>query len=220
MDKPYLIGRATAIVERLVDVPSDFVAMVQVNPLQKLTYHLKEALKKGNEELIEIVNAIGNIPSPFVDSKAQFYIGYYHQKSELEKLLFRKRIGYMITDIRKSKGLSLEEVSQKAKVDLSNLSKIERGRYNVGIDILGRIADALGVNIEFNCKEMEPKEIKTLEELAQYINSHEDWMLEVNDVIEKNGWEDETGISVGICHDGKRRLLFDNNMNAVVVNIK
>lgn len=65
-----------------------------------------------------------------------------------KKIANRIRIGSMIAEIRKSKGLSLEEVSQKAKVDLSNLSKIERGRYNVGIDILGRIADALGVEIK------------------------------------------------------------------------
>lgn len=66
-----------------------------------------------------------------------------------EKIANRIRIGSMIAEIRKSRGLSLDEVSQKAKVDLSNLSKIERGRYNVGIDILGRIADALMVELEF-----------------------------------------------------------------------
>lgn len=65
-----------------------------------------------------------------------------------EKIANRIRIGSMIAEIRKSKGLSLEQVAQIARVDLSNLSKIERGRYNVGIDILGRIADALGVEIK------------------------------------------------------------------------
>ena len=132
----------------------------------------------------------------------------------------REQIGQRIAQLRKDKGLTILELSEMTGLDNSNIGKIEKGKYNVGIDILGRIADALGVSIEFNCKKMEAKEIKTLEELAQYINSHEDWMLEVNDVIEKNGWEDETGISIGICHDGKRRLLFDNNMKAVVVNIK
>ena len=35
--------------------------------------------------------------------------------------------------------------------------------------------------------------MNTLEELRDYINSHEDWELTVNNVIEYNGWEDETG---------------------------
>ena len=87
MDKPYLIGRATAIVENLVEVPRDFVALVKVNPLQKLTYNLKEALKKEDKELVEIVSLIGEIPVRMNDNRGQFYIGYYHQKSELNKYI-------------------------------------------------------------------------------------------------------------------------------------
>ena len=133
---------------------------------------------------------------------------------------YREEIGRRIAQLRKEKGLTILELSELTGLDNSNIGKIEKGKYNVGIDILGKIADALGVSIELKNKNMEPKKIKTLEELAQYINSHEDWMLEVNDLIESNGWEDETGISYGICHDGKRRLLFDDNMNAVVIDIK
>ena len=58
--------------------------------------------------------------------------------------------------------------------------------------------------------------ITNLNQLAKYINTHEDWMLEVNDIIEKNGWTDETGEDYGICNDGKLRLSFDSNMKAVV----
>lgn len=155
MDKPYLIGRATAVVERLVDVPRDFVALVQVNPLQKLTYHLKEALKTGDEELIEISNAIGEIPSPFVDTKAQYYIGYYHQKEEMSKYENRERIGQRIAQLRKEKGLSLRELSDKCGVTYQNINKIENGKYNVGIDILWRIADALGAEIKLTEKAAE-----------------------------------------------------------------
>lgn len=148
MDKPYLIGRATALVEKLVSVPSGFVAVVQVNPLQKLTYHLKEALKSGDEELVEIVNAIGDIPSPFVDVKAQFYIGYYHQKDEMSKCEKRFRIGQRIATIRKEKGLTQEKLSQMTGLDRANIGKIENGRYNVSIDILGKICEALGCRID------------------------------------------------------------------------
>lgn len=67
---------------------------------------------------------------------------------------------------------------------------------------------------------MKAEEIKTLEQLKKYINQHEDWMVQVNDVIETNGWKDETGSDYGICNDGKYRLLFDSNMKAIIVPIK
>lgn len=60
----------------------------------------------------------------------------------------RIRIGQQIAHIRKEKGLTILELSEMTGLDNSNIGKIERGRYNVGIDILGRIADALGVEIK------------------------------------------------------------------------
>lgn len=66
---------------------------------------------------------------------------------------------------------------------------------------------------------MKTSEIKNLNQLAKYINQHEDWMLEVNDVIESNGWIDETGEEYGICNDGKFRLSFDSTMKAVVTRM-
>ena len=148
MDKPYLTGRATALVEALVDVPSGFVTSVQVNPLQKLTYHLREALKTEDAELIEVVNAIGNIPSPFIDAKGQFYIGYYHQKSEIAKHEERARIGKRLAEIRMEKGLSIRKLAELCGVTASNITKIEHGRYNVSIDILGKICESLGVRLD------------------------------------------------------------------------
>jgi DNA-binding Xre family transcriptional regulator len=148
MDKPYLIGRATALVEKLVSVPIGFVAMVQVNPLQKLTYPLREALKTGNEELMDIAANIGNIPSPFVDAKAQFYVGYYHQKSEIAKCEDRVRIGKRIAEIRQEKGLSIRQLAEACGVNFANIYKIENGKYNVSVDILGKICEALNCRID------------------------------------------------------------------------
>lgn len=67
---------------------------------------------------------------------------------------------------------------------------------------------------------MEVKGIKTLGQLQEFINQNEDWMLETNDVIEANGWVDETGTPFGICNDGKQRLLFNDDMKAVVVEME
>lgn len=61
--------------------------------------------------------------------------------------------------------------------------------------------------------------MKTLEELRDFINSTEDWDLSVNDIIEKNGWTDETGEEYGICSDNKRRLYFRVEGSDLVADI-
>jgi len=39
-------------------------------------------------------------------------------------------------------------LSQLANIDAANLSRIEQGRYSVGLDVLSKIALALGAKIE------------------------------------------------------------------------
>ena len=61
--------------------------------------------------------------------------------------------------------------------------------------------------------------MKTLEELRDFINSNDDWNWRVTDIISENNWIDETGSDYGICNDGKRRLQFDSNMEADIVDM-
>lgn len=147
-DQPYLIGRAVAITECLVDVPHEFVSLVQVNPLQKLTYHLREALKTGDDELLEVAQYIGELPARLIDPKAQYHTGYYHQKAWLDKCEARRELGRKIAKAREEKGMTIRELAEKCEVNFANISKIEAGKYNVGMDILQRIAKALGMRIE------------------------------------------------------------------------
>lgn len=65
-----------------------------------------------------------------------------------EKNLNRLRIGQSLATIRKEKGLTQEQLSQMTGLDRANIGKIENGRYNVSIDILGRICEALGCRID------------------------------------------------------------------------
>ena len=60
-----------------------------------------------------------------------------------------KYIGAKIIYYRKLQRLTQEELSQKAAISTSYLSRIERGAYNKGVPIstLLRIADALKVNV-------------------------------------------------------------------------
>ena len=47
---------------------------------------------------------------------------------------------------RHEKGLSQEELAHEADVDSTYISKLETGATYVGLEILGKIADVLGVD--------------------------------------------------------------------------
>lgn len=59
----------------------------------------------------------------------------------------RLRIGLLIKTLRERKGYTLSQLSELSGVSVQNLTKIEHGRYNVSIDILGRISTVLGAQI-------------------------------------------------------------------------
>ena len=65
-----------------------------------------------------------------------------------EKIAHRKNIGGMIAEIRKSKGLTQEDLAVMVSFDRTNIAKIENGKYSVGVDVLGKICKALGVKIK------------------------------------------------------------------------
>lgn len=61
----------------------------------------------------------------------------------------RKRIGFLIQTLRVQQGLSLDELSEKSKVGSSMLSRIELGKFNVRLDVLSSVAEALGYQLNF-----------------------------------------------------------------------
>ncbi|MDH7462179.1 helix-turn-helix transcriptional regulator [Chitinophagaceae bacterium 26-R-25] len=68
----------------------------------------------------------------------------------------RERIGARIRELRKEKNIEAKMLAQLANIDAANLSRIEQGRYSVGLDILSKIAFALGAKIEL-VDSVEPK---------------------------------------------------------------
>lgn len=60
----------------------------------------------------------------------------------------RSRIGSRLKEIRERKGMEAKNIARLAGIDPSNLSKIESGRYSVGLDILAKIASTIGATIE------------------------------------------------------------------------
>ena len=60
----------------------------------------------------------------------------------------REYIGKRIAEIRQAKGLSIRQLAEASGVNFANIYKIENGKYNVSVDILGKICEALGCRID------------------------------------------------------------------------
>ena len=60
----------------------------------------------------------------------------------------RARIGSIIRRIREERGIEARDLAKLAGIDAANLSRIENGKYSVGIDILSKIAAVLGKKID------------------------------------------------------------------------
>ena len=66
----------------------------------------------------------------------------------------RTRIGTKIRQIREEKGIDAKDLAMLVNIDAANLSRIEKGKYSVGLDILSKIASALGYHIDIVPKHM------------------------------------------------------------------
>lgn len=64
----------------------------------------------------------------------------------------RERIGMRIAALRKDKGYSTRQLADLCGVNFANIGKIERGAYNVSIDIMSKVAGTLGYEIDFVAK--------------------------------------------------------------------
>lgn len=60
----------------------------------------------------------------------------------------RTRIGQKIRQIREEKGIEAKYLAKLANIDAANLSRIEQGKYSVGLDILSKLAFVLGCHID------------------------------------------------------------------------
>ena len=78
-------------------------------------------------------------------------------KKELKNPEFKKHydeygkqleIAYQILELRKKKNISQAQLAKKIGTKQSNIARMEAGQQNFSVDILGRIAEALGCNVK------------------------------------------------------------------------
>lgn len=61
----------------------------------------------------------------------------------------RWEIGQRIADLRKAQGISQTELAERSGVGRTHLIRIEQGKYNLQIDTLAALADAMNYKIDF-----------------------------------------------------------------------
>ena len=64
----------------------------------------------------------------------------------------RERIGHRIRDIRVRLSMTQQELAEATGMQQCHIARIEAGRYSVGLDVLQRIADVFGMNVDFIMK--------------------------------------------------------------------
>lgn len=62
------------------------------------------------------------------------------------------------------------------------------------------------------------EKITTMNKLAEYINSCEDFpIMEVEEIIEQNGWVSDTDTEWGVCHNDTQKVIMNDEGKAQAI---
>lgn len=70
------------------------------------------------------------------------------EEQKEQKAAFNVRLGQRIAALRKLAGMSQEQLSEKAGLQRTHVSRIEAGRYDVTAFTVQLIAEALGMTVD------------------------------------------------------------------------
>lgn len=94
---------------------------------------------KGDESVIW-----GPIAAGFYRNRLNSFIWVMNDRDKE-----RERIGRRIKELRNQQNIDAKTLAQRIGIDAGNLSRIEQGKFSVGVDILNKIACALNMRIDF-----------------------------------------------------------------------
>ena len=153
--KAYKIGQIYALVEIIHERSKQTnidVNDVLTNPSSlndKIEYAINLAsteLEEYAEPIRDLLIEISFIPESLSDSeKEDFQKGYLDERIQLKTI--RYEIGNVIANKRAQLGITQHQLSAMTGISQSNLGRIEKGRYTIGIDVLEKIAMAINWNV-------------------------------------------------------------------------
>lgn len=149
--KAYKIGQLCALVEVMHERTRSgeiFISEIMENP-DKLNKNLDSLISVACTELEEysgqirdLLLEIGTLPTSLDDEeKESFKNGYQYERIQLKTI--RYQIGNAIAKKRIESGLTQHQLCAMTGISQSNLGRIEKGRYTIGIDVLEKIALAM-----------------------------------------------------------------------------
>ena len=123
------------------------------------TFTLKTYFPVPKEEQLMFAHSLAHyFEKNFSDDKSSMvywvlmdmmaHTGYSFYYAGSDRSEDRERIGAKIRQLREDKGMEAKQLAVLANIDAANLSRIEQGKYSVGLDILTRIAHVLGVKVD------------------------------------------------------------------------
>ena len=99
-------------------------------------------------EIVSKLNSDDLLPKCLsVSEQSDFMLAYFNQKDELKT--YRLQLGNRLVKMRKAKGMTQKDLSTASGITQANISKIEKGNYSAGLDVLSRIATALECDLGF-----------------------------------------------------------------------
>ncbi len=132
---------------------------INVVALDGETFTLKTHLPVQKDEQLGIAKSLSTVfDECFEDDKTSMIywvlmkmmsnVGFSFYYGGSDRSAERKRIGAKIREIRELKGIKAKQLATLTNIDAANLSRIEQGKYSVGLNILTRISHALGVKVD------------------------------------------------------------------------
>lgn len=144
-------SKARIVDSKMVEVTAPDGEVFQV--LCQVGAYLSEETRKFELHLIEAI-----FDKNFSEDKEQMTNNIWRESfargvaflgiSSGDRQRERVRIGGRIRQIREERNMEARDLAKLAGIDAANLSRIENGKYSVGIDILSKIAAVLGKKID------------------------------------------------------------------------
>lgn len=126
-------------------MPNRVVSKIAAHPIDMVNPWLVKATINDQDELMEVMSRIDEIPTSLtIVEQGSFWIGYYQQKKDSS---FREQIGNRLKAVRLSKGLNLKQVADLAEMKEATISKIENGKWSVSLDLLERMCKVLDITL-------------------------------------------------------------------------